>query len=107
MQVITISGTLLDDAVKCVDKNGRSYTRFKMTCGASEPGGRTVFTHYQCTCYIDGYEKLKKGDQAFVCGKFSARLTTDEKGKQYMNLNVLAFQATGGYKYTERKDKKD
>lgn len=106
MQVINISGTLLEDAVKCVDKAGRSYARFTMTCGSTDANGRTYYTHYSCTCYMEGYEKLKKGDQAFVCGKLSAKLSTDEKGKSYMNLNVLAYQASGGYKYEERKAKK-
>lgn len=107
MQIITISGTLLNDAEKCVDKNGRKYTRFMMTCGSTDINGRSVFTHYSCTCYIDGYEKLKKGDQAFVCGKFSAKLSVDDKGTPYMNLNVLAFQASTGYTFKEKSERKN
>ena len=106
MQVITISGTLLDDAVKCVDKSGHSYVRFTMTCGSTDLNGRSYFTHYSCTCYVEEYAKLKKGDQAFICGKLSARLSQDEKGKYYMNLNVLAYQTSGGYKSEERDKKK-
>lgn len=102
MQQVTISGTLYRDAEKCIDRNGRKYIRFVVTCGSDEPGGRTEFTHYQCTCYMTGFENMKKGDQVFVTGKFSARTRVDDKGKTYMNLNVMVHQINGGYRVSDR-----
>lgn len=102
MQQITISGTLFNDAEKCVDKNGRPYVRFVVTCGNDEPEGKREFTHYQCTCYMTGYEAMKKGDQVFVTGKFTAKARMDDKGKTYMNLNVMVHQINGGYRANER-----
>lgn len=103
MQQVTISGTLLADAEKCVDTNGRTYSRFTVSCGSKGPGGRTEYTQYRCTCYITGYEDCKKGDQIFLTGKLSAKLKTDEKGKVHLNLDVMIHFASGGYKYAERK----
>lgn len=103
MQQITISGTLLSDAEKCVDKSGKNYSRFTVSCGSTGPDGRVEFTHYRCICYISGYEKFKKGDQAFVTGKLSARLRVDDKGRTYMNLDIMVYQLTGGYRARDGK----
>lgn len=104
MQQITISGTLLYDAEACTDRNGRSYARFKVTCGDTDMSGRAQFTHYHCTCYLPNFEKLKKGDQVFVTGKLSAKVSLDEKGNPTLNLNIMVYQASGGYKLEERKN---
>lgn len=106
MQQITISGTLLTDAELCKDKNGKNFVRFKVTCGDTDAFGRTEYTHYQCTCYLQNFNKLKKGDQVFVTGKLSAKISADDKGKSYLNLNVMVYQATGGYKIEERSKNK-
>lgn len=106
MQQITISGTLLSDAVVCTDKNGRQYVRFKVTCGDEDINGRTQFTHYHCTCYPTGFDKLKKGDQVFINGRLSAKISISETGKPYLNLNIMVYQATGGYKMAEREPNK-
>ncbi len=103
MEQITLSGTLITDATLQRDKKGRDYTRFILTCGSVNMFGRTEFTHYRCICYINGYENMKKGDQAFLTGKFSATLEKDEKNNYYMNLNVLVTSISGGYRATERK----
>lgn len=103
MLQITISGTLLENAETCVDKNGRTYTRFSVSCGSEDLNGRTQFLHFSCTCYVKGYEYLKKGDQVFLTGKFSAKLNTGNDGKTYMNLYIMVYQAAGGYKANERK----
>lgn len=106
MQQITISGTLLNDAEQCKDKNGKYYVRFKVTCGDQDINGRVQFTHYHCTCYLPGFEELKKGDQIFVTGKLSAKAgVSNTDGKAYLNLNVMVYQATGGYKQEEKKTK--
>ena len=106
MQVINISGTLLSDSTKCKDRNGRSFTRFTVTCGSEGANGRTVFTHYRCTCYVGGYDFLKKGDQVFVSGRFSPTVTIDKDGNEIITgLNVLVHQITGGYRATERKSR--
>lgn len=97
-----ISGTLSGDAERCVDKNSRPYIRFTVTCGDADINNRTVYTHYQCTCYMTGYENMKKGDQVFLTGRFSAKQRTDDKGKTYMNLNVMVYQITGGYRADEK-----
>ena len=102
MEQITISGTLLTDAETAKDKNGRTFTRFTVTCGSEDIHGRTQFTHYRCVCYVSGYEKLVKGDQVFVTGKLSAKIGVDTTGKNYLNLNIMVYQATGGYKASER-----
>ena len=102
MQHITISGTLLDDAEKCTDKDGRNYIRFSVSCGDSTPGGRTEFTHYNCTCYIMAYEGMRKGDQVFITGRFSPRLRKDDKGRSYMNLNIMVHQINGGRKAADK-----
>ena len=106
MQQITISGTLLTDAENCKDRNGRSFVRFKVTCGDTDVLGRTKYTHYNCTCYMPNFGKLKKGDQVFVTGKLSADIAMDDKGKTYLNLCVMVYQATGGYKIEERNKNK-
>jgi len=106
MQQITISGTLLSDAETCRDIRGREYTRFKVTCGDTDTAGRVQYTHYHCTCYLSlsSFGRLKKGDQVFVIGRLSAKLAIDEKGTPYLNLNVMVYQASGGYKIEERKN---
>lgn len=107
MQQITISGTLSNDIERCKDKNGNSYIRFKVACGDTDINGRVQFTHYHCTCYVSGFEDLKKGDQVFVTGKFSAKITNSAKdGTPYLNLNVMVYQVSGGYKIQEREKKK-
>ena len=103
MQQVIISGTLLSDAGKFKDKNGREFLRFTVTCGNSEPGGTTSFSHYRCTCYATGYGTLNKGDQVFITGKFFPKLETDDKGKAYMILDVMVSTLTNGYKHNERR----
>lgn len=102
MQQITISGTLLSDAETCVDKRGKTFVRLKVTCGDTDINERTQYTHYYCTCYMSGFEKLKKGDQVFLTGKLSAKAVLGTDGKAYLNLNVMVYQASGGYKVVER-----
>ena len=105
MQMISISGTLLVDAEKCVGRNGVSYIRFDVTCPDQDAYGRTIYTHYHCTCYINGFDQLRKGDQVFISGKFHAKLSVDEKGKPYMNLNIMVYQITAGYRKSSREPK--
>ena len=102
MQQITISGTLLNDAETCIDKKGNSYVRFDVTCGESEMNGRKSFTHYHCICYIGGFNELKKGESVFLTGKLNAKISTDKEGKAYLNLNVMVYQASGGYKVIDK-----
>lgn len=106
MEQITISGTLLTKAETDYDKKGRKYTRFTVTCGSEDIHGRTQFTHYRCICYVGGYEKLVQGDQVFLTGRLSASIGTDSFGKNYLNLNVMVHQASGGYRASERKKEK-
>ena len=103
MQQITICGTLISDAESCTDRNGRPYIRFEVNCDDPDITGRTQYTHYHCTCYLNNLDKLKKGDQVFLTGKLMAKLTIGRDGKPYMNLNVMVYQATDGYKIEERK----
>ncbi len=105
MQQVTISGTLYSDAETCRDKNGHVYVRFKVTCGDTDINGRVQFTHYHCTCYLPKFDKLKKGDQVFVTGKLSVKLSTNDDGKPYINLNVMVYQASGGYKIEDKNNK--
>lgn len=106
MQQITISGTLSSEVERCKDKNGNSYIRFKVVCGDTDINGRSVFTHYHCTCYISGFEDLKKGDQVFITGKLSAKISISAKdGNPYLNLNVMVYQASAGYKQDEKEKK--
>lgn len=106
MQQIIISGTLLGDAGLFTDKAGKNYVRFVVTCGSTDVYGRTIYSHYRCTCYMSQYSKMKNGDQVFVTGRFSPSISTDEKGKPYMNLDVMVTQITGGYRADERKKDK-
>lgn len=107
MQVINISGTLVSDSEKCKDRNGRSFSRFTVTCGSNDINGRTVFTHYRCICYVGGYDALKKGDQVFVSGRFSPSVSLNNEGREVItSLNVMVHQITGGYRAVERKDKR-
>ena len=103
MQQITLSGTLITDAYKFRDKNNREFIRFTVTCGSLDGNGRTVFTHYRCTCYLLGFEGMKKGDQVFLTGRFTPSLDTDVKGKPYMRLDVMVVSISGGYRAYERK----
>lgn len=102
MQIITISGTLLTNAEKCTDKNGKNYTRFTVTCGGTDVFGRSQYTHYRCTCYVSGYEGMKKGDQIFLSGNLSAKVRIAEDGKSYLNMDVMVYQVSGGYRANER-----
>ncbi|MBR1434021.1 MAG: single-stranded DNA-binding protein [Bacteroidales bacterium] len=102
MQQVTISGTLLSDAENCVDKNQRSYIRFTVTCGDNDENGRSIYTHYRCTCYIAGYEKMKKGDQVFVTGKQKIRLGQTAQGEPKINIDVMVFQISGGRRADQR-----
>lgn len=104
MQVVNISGTLLTDSETCKDRNGKTFTRFTVTCGSTGANGRTMYTHYRCTCYIGGYSTLKKGDQVFISGLFSPSVSLDNNGHEvYSSLNVLVHQISGGYRAYERK----
>ncbi len=105
MEQITISGVLDNDSEKCIDANNRPYCRFVASCPYEDKFGRTRYRHYNCICYVSGYDNLKKGDQIFLSGKFSAALLLDEKGKPYMELNIMVYQASDGYKASERKTK--
>ena len=98
MQVIIISGTLLSDSVKCKDRNGRSFTRFTVTCGSEGANGRTVFTHYRCTCYVSGCDFLKKGDQVFVSGRFSPSVSIDNEGNEIITeLSIFVYQLSKSF----------
>lgn len=102
MQQITISGTLLEDAVVCTDKNQRSFTRFIVSCGEEDQNGRMQFTHYNCTCYLPICNNLKKGDLVLISGKFSAKCVPDENGGMpKLRLNVMVYQLSGGYRQKE------
>lgn len=107
MQQITISGTLCNDAERCKDKNGNTYMRFKVACGDTDLNGRMIYTYYHCTCYISGLETLKRGDQVFITGKLSAKVNISPKdGYPYLNLNVMVYQASSGYKLEDREKKR-
>ncbi len=102
MEQATISGTLLTDVETCVDVKGRNYSRFTVTCGSKSVNGRTKYTHYQCTSYLSGYEKLKKGDQVFVTGNLSVTEYRDNSGTMKTRLNILVYQMSGGYRAEEK-----
>ena len=104
MQQITLSGALITDAFKLKDKNNKDFLRFTLSCASVDNYGRTVFTHYRCTCYIIGFQGLKKGDQVFITGRFTPSIGTDDKGKTYMNLDVMVLSIAGGYRANERKN---
>lgn len=106
MQQITISGTLLEDAEACRDKNSREYVRIKVTCGETDQNGRTQFSTYHCICYNAAYAKMKKGDQVFISGKFTPYVYMDKSGVEKMSLNILVIQITKGYQASERKKSK-
>ena len=102
MQQITISGTLLSDVEKGTDKNGRTFLRFTVSCGWNDQDNRTQYTHYRCTCYVGGYEKLKKGDQVFVTGKLTATIGYDDDRNAFLNMDVMVYQINRGYRAVER-----
>lgn len=98
METINISGRLYKDAEQCVDRNGKTYTRIIVTCGASVPDGRSRFTHYRCTCYQRGYENLKKHEQVFITGSLAVTTSKDDRGSFYVNLDVVVYQIARGKK---------
>lgn len=102
MEQAIISGTLLTDVESCIDVKGRTYSRFTVTCGSRGVNGRTKYTHYQCTSYLSGYEKLKKGDQVFLSGNLSVTEYRDETGSTKTKLNILVYQMSGGYRAEEK-----
>ena len=75
-------------------------------CGSKEITGRMVYTEYKCVCYVNGYEKLRKGDQVFLTGKQSAGIGYDKDGNAVLKLNVMVYQASGGFTAEERKARK-
>lgn len=105
MQQITISGTLVSDAQQCVDKRGRKFVRFTLTCGSADVYGKINYNHYQCVCYIPGYEKAKKGDQLFLTGRFTPSVVLNENKKAELRLDVMVLTISGGYTANERSKK--
>lgn len=104
MQSIIITGTLLEDAEPGQDKNGLNFTRFTVTCGETGANERAYFTHYKCTCYLKGYDNLKKKDQVTVTGKVTIRISkTKDTNEPYLNINVLVHSISRGYTAEERK----
>lgn len=103
MEQVTISGTLLSDSTTGKDKNGRDFTRFTVSCGSKEPSGGVVFTHYRCVSYLKGHESLRKGDQVFLTGSQKVSIWVDQNGKPWINIDVMVYQMTCGYKAEERK----
>jgi len=103
MQQITLAGALITDALKLKDKNNKEFLRFTLSCASVDNYGRTIFTHYRCTCYILGFQGLKKGDHVIITGRFMPSIGTDDKGKTYMNLEVMVLSIAGGYRAYERK----
>ena len=98
MQSITISGTLLSDAMKCMDRNGRSFTRFTVTCGSEGVNGTIVYTHYRCTCFMSGLESLREGDQVFLSGRFTPSVSIDNEGNDIITeLRIFVYQLSVGF----------
>ena len=105
MQQITLSGTLITEAFRQVDKKGRPYIRFTLSCGSIMPGDRVEYTHYKCVCYIGGYDRLEKGDQVFVVGKLQASIQYDESQSPSLNLQVMVTNMSGGRRAEDKKKK--
>lgn len=102
MQLVTLSGTLVNDPQQCVDKRGRKFLRFTLTCGSADIYGKVNFNYYQCVCYVPGYEKTHKGDQVFLTGRFLPSIVLNEYKEAELRLDVMVFTISGGFKASER-----
>lgn len=105
MQRVTLSGTLVTDVFRQLDKNGRQYIRFTLACGTLNTNQRMEYTYYKCVSYIRGYDELKKGDQLFLTGKLQATIGYNEDRSPMLNLLVSVTEMTGGQKEEDKKKK--
>ena len=105
MQRVTLSGTLVSDIFRQVDKNGRQYFRFTLSCGALNQYQRMEYTYYMCVSYMRGYEELKKGVQVFLTGKLSASIAYNSDHTPVLSLLVSVTDMTGGQKEENKRKK--
>ena len=89
MEVITITGHLLKNSELCRDSNGRTFSRFKISCRRTDANGETCFTVYRCYCYMSGNDTLKQGDKVMVTGTLTLSTRTDENKRCWINADVF------------------
>lgn len=88
MEVITISGRLLEDCELCTDKRGNSFVRFKVTCKNKDYNGKTIYNVYRCICYYAGFEDLKRNEKVYIVGDLSLSIRKDQNGESWINADV-------------------
>lgn len=96
MELITISGNVVTDSEKCVDKNGREYVRFRVSCWSKDYQGYDKYTYYNCFCYHTGYGKMKKGEIVFLSGTYmqNVKYPEDQGKKIYINNDIFVQHLT-------------
>lgn len=82
MEEIALSGILVDDAEKRIDKKGHEYIRFKVGCEGTDMYGKPRVSLYRCYTYDLKAGSLKKGELVFVTGtlhfeKYEERVVVD------------------------------
>ncbi len=95
---ITISGTLLSDAVVRWDKNGKEYVFFQVSCDEKDENGERHSTPYKCSYYSTNLEleEFKKGDPVTICGRFNADIGYSHTGEPCPSLCILVYQINRG-----------
>lgn len=95
---ITISGTLLSDAVVRWDKNGKEYVFFQVSCDEKDENGERHSTLYKCSYYSTNLEldEFKKGDSVTICGRLNADIGYSHAGEPYPSLCILVYQINRG-----------
>jgi len=91
MEEIALSGILVDDAEKRIDKKGHEYIRFKVGCEGTDMYGKPRVSLYRIFSYDLNLATLKKGQMVFVVGTFSIDVIDGRS-----NLNVYAHKVVNG-----------
>lgn len=98
IQQITISGTLLSDAVVRWEKNGKEYVFFQVLCYEKDENGERHSNLFKCSYYSTNLEldEFKKGDSVTISGRFNADIGYFHTGEPYPSLCILVYQITRG-----------
>lgn len=89
MEVITLTGRLINDCEPCVDSRGKTFIRFKVACVSKDRDGKTIYNVYRCICFYPGYENLKENEHVFIVGDQCLSIHIDEKGKSWILADVF------------------
>ena len=94
MQIIHLSGNLTKDAkLEVIFGHGRITEYLVFQLAVKEISGTTEnTTYYNVTCRkTSAIDWLEQGTKVNIFGKFHYRVTKGNDGKDYVNLDVMAY----------------